>query len=148
MTPTNIKLPYLEDTGLYGKKLYTPKEWTTERFRHYTKRIYNVDIKQILTDDMVPTGDPWDTKEPEIRHDFIWVAGPSAIEIITKAEFNTDPGTIETDKLIAIPGILHAQKKHLPQPRRFPVGKTKRQRNTRRTSEDTNNLRKTVILKT
>ena len=66
MTITNIKLPYLENTGLDGKKLYTPKEWT-ERFRHYTKTIYNVNIKQILMDDTVPTGDPWDTKEPEIR---------------------------------------------------------------------------------
>ena len=44
MTTTNIKLLYLEDTGLDGKKLYTFKEWT-ERFRHYAKRVYNVDIK-------------------------------------------------------------------------------------------------------
>ena len=48
------------------------------------KKIYNVDIKQIITDDTVPTGDPSDTKEPEIRQDFIESAGPSAIEIITK----------------------------------------------------------------
>ena len=80
---TKIQLPYLEDTGLDGKKIYTPKEWT-ERYRHYIKRIHNIDIKPILTDDTVPTGDPWDTKEPEIRQDFIWGAGPSAIEIITK----------------------------------------------------------------
>ena len=98
---TKIKLPYLEDTGLDGKKIYTPKEWT-ERFRHYIKRIYNIDIKPILTDDTVPNGDPWDTKEPEIRQDFIWGAGPSAIEIITKGEFNTDPDTIKTDKLIQL----------------------------------------------
>ena len=56
MTTTNIKLPYLDDTGLDGKKLYTPKEWT-EIFRHYTIRINNVDTKQILTEDTVPTGD-------------------------------------------------------------------------------------------
>ena len=37
MTTTNIRIPYLEDIGLDGKKLYTPKEWT-ERFRHYTKK--------------------------------------------------------------------------------------------------------------
>ena len=43
-----------------------PKEY------HYTKRIYNVDIKQILTDNSVPTCDAWDTKEPEITQDFIW----------------------------------------------------------------------------
>ena len=98
---TKIQLPYLEDTGLDGKKLYTPKEWT-ERLRHYIKRIYNIDIKPILTDDTVPTGETWNTKEPEIRQDFIWGAGPSAIEIITKGEFNTDPDTITTDKLIQL----------------------------------------------
>ena len=73
---TKIQLPYLEDTGLDGKKLYTPKEWT-ERFRHYKKRIHNIDIKQILTDDTVPTGDPWDTKETAIRQDFNWGTGLS-----------------------------------------------------------------------
>ena len=97
---TKIKLPYLEDTGLDGKKLYTPKEWT-ERFRHI-KRIHNIDIKQILTDDTVPTGDPWDTRKPEIRQDIIWGAGPSAIEIIRKGEYKTDPETIKTDKLIQL----------------------------------------------
>ena len=97
---TKIQLPYLEDTGLDGKKLYTPKEWT-ERLRHYIKRIYNIDIKPILTNDTVPTGDPWNTK-PDIRQDFIWGAGPSVIEIITKGEFNTDPDTITTDKLIQL----------------------------------------------
>ena len=87
-TTTKIQLPYLEDTGLNGKKIYTPREWT-ERFRHCVKRIHNIDIKQILTDDTVPTDGNWDTKEPEIRQDFIWSAGQSAIEIITKGEFNT-----------------------------------------------------------
>ena len=66
---TKIQLPYLEDIRLDGKILYTPKEWT-ERFRHYIKRIHSIDIKQILTDDTVLTGDPWDTKEPEIRPRF------------------------------------------------------------------------------
>ena len=98
---TKIQLPYLEDTGLDGKNLYTPKE-CTERLRHYIKRIYNIDIKPILTDDTVPTGDPWNTKEPDIRQDFIWGAGPSASEIITKGEFNTDPDTVTTDKLLQL----------------------------------------------
>ena len=50
---TKIQLPYLEDTGLDWKNLYTPKEWTEKRihyikrFRHYIKRIHNIDIKQI-----------------------------------------------------------------------------------------------------
>ena len=57
-TTTKIQLPYLEDTGLDGKKIYTPREWT-ERFRHYVKRIHNIDIKQILTDDTVPTDGNW-----------------------------------------------------------------------------------------
>ena len=102
-TTTKIQLPYLEDTGLDGKRIYTPREWT-ERFRHYVKRIHNIDIKQILTDDTIPTDGNWDAKEPEItgRQDFIWSAGPSAVEIITKGEFNPDPDTIKTEKLIQL----------------------------------------------
>ena len=75
---TKIQLPYLEDTGLDGKKLYTPKEWIerfqewTELFRHYIR--IHINIKQVLTEDMVPTGENWNTKEPEIRQDFIWGA--------------------------------------------------------------------------
>ena len=90
---TKIQRPHLEDTGLEGKK-HTPKE-RTERFRHFRKRIYNIDIKQILTDKTVPTGENWDTKVPEIRKDFKWGAGPSAVEIIKKRESNTDPDTIK-----------------------------------------------------
>ena len=96
MTTTKKTLPYLEDTGLDGKKQYSPKEWT-EKFWHYTKRIYNVDIKQLQPFYTVPTGDLWNTKEPEIRQDFISGAGPSAIEIISKREFDTDPDTIEAE---------------------------------------------------
>ena len=32
----------------------------------------------------------------------MWDTGPSAIEIITKGEFNTDPDTIKTDKIIQL----------------------------------------------
>ena len=67
---TKIQLPYLGDTRLDKKKLNTLKQ-RTERFRHYIKRIHNNDIKQILTDDTVPTGKNWNTKEAEIRQDFI-----------------------------------------------------------------------------
>ena len=41
-------------------------------------------------------------KEPEIRQDLIWGAGPSAIENITKGEFNTDPDTINTERLLQL----------------------------------------------
>ena len=97
-TATNIQLPYLEHTDFDGKKLYTPREWT-ERFRHYVRRIHKFAIKQKLLDDKAPTGDPSNTKEAEIRQDFIWAAKPSAIEINTKGEFNADPDSIKTDKL-------------------------------------------------
>ena len=50
----------------------------------------------------IPTSNEWTTKEPEIRQDFIWGAGPSVIETITKVEFNTDPDTINTEKLIPL----------------------------------------------
>ena len=98
---TKIQLPHLENTGLAWKKLYTTKE-LTKKFGHYIKRTHNIDIKQILTDDTARTGDPWDKKVPEIRQDFILGAGTSAIDIITKGEFNTDPDTIKTDKLIQL----------------------------------------------
>ena len=101
ITSDSILLPYLEDTGLIGKKLYTPKEWT-ERLRHYIKRIHNIDIKPALSWETIPTSNEWTTKEPERRQDFIWGAGPSAIETITKGGFNTDPDTINTEKLIQL----------------------------------------------
>ena len=59
-----------------------------------------MEIKLILTDDTAPTGVPRDTKEPEIRQDFVWGSGSPAVEKITKGDFNTDPDTIKTDKLI------------------------------------------------
>ena len=100
-TKSNILLLYLEDTGLDGKKLYTPKEWT-ERLGHYIKRIHDIDIKPALSGETMPTSNEWTAKEPEIRRDFIWGAGPSAIETITKGEFNTDPDTINTERLIQL----------------------------------------------
>ena len=97
----NIQLPYLEDTGLDGKKLYTPKEWT-ERLRHYIKRNYDIDIKPAISGETIPASNRWTEKEPEIRKDLIWGAGPSAIENITKGEFNTDPETINTERLLQL----------------------------------------------
>ena len=67
---TQIPLPYLEDTEIDRKKLYTSKEWTG-RLRHYKKRIHNIDIIQILTDETVATDENWNKKEPEIKQDFI-----------------------------------------------------------------------------
>ena len=97
-TTNNILLPYLEDTGLDGKILYTPKGWT-ERMRHYIKRI---EIKPALSGETIPTNNGWTEKELIIRQDFICGAGPSAIETIPKGEFNTDPDMINTEKLIQL----------------------------------------------
>ena len=65
-TTNNILLPYLEDTGLDGKKLYTPKEWT-ERMRHYIKRIHDIDIKPSLSGETMLTNNGWTEKEPTIE---------------------------------------------------------------------------------
>ena len=70
--------------------------------RHYIKRIPDVDIKPALSGETMPTNNGWPEKEPTIKQDFIWEAGPSAIEIISKGEFNTDPYTINTEKLIQL----------------------------------------------
>ena len=100
-TKNYLLLPYLEDTGLDGKKLYTPKE-RTERLRHYIKRIYNINKKPALSGETKPTSNEWTTKETETRQDFIRGAGPPAIQTITEGEFNTDPDTINTEKLIQL----------------------------------------------
>ena len=97
----NIQLPYLEDTGLDGKKLYTLKEWT-ERLRHYIKRTHDIDMKPALSGETIPTSNRWTEKESEIRQDLIWGAGPSSIGNIIKKEFNTDPDTINTKRILQL----------------------------------------------
>ena len=67
--------------------------------RHYIKRIHDIDIKPALSGETMPTNNEWTEKEPTIRQDFIWGGGPCAIEIISKGDFNTDPDTINTEKL-------------------------------------------------
>ena len=93
----NKLLPYLED----GIKLYTPKEWT-ERLRNYIKRIYNIHINPRKSGETTPTKNEWTIKQPEITQDFTWWVEPSAVETITKREFNTDPDTINIEKLIQL----------------------------------------------
>ena len=68
-TTNNNLLPYLEDTGHDGKKLYTPKEWT-ERMGHYIKRLYDIDVKSALSGETIPTNNGWTEKEPTTRHNF------------------------------------------------------------------------------
>ena len=68
--------------------------------RHFIKQIHDIDIKLASSVETIPTNNGRKEKEPRIRHDFIWGAGPSAIETITAGEFITDPDTIITEKLI------------------------------------------------
>ena len=70
--------------------------------RHYIKGIHDIDIKPALSGETTPTNNRWTEKEPSIKQDFIWEAGPSAVEMITKGEFKTDPDTINTEKLMRI----------------------------------------------
>ena len=100
-TTNNILVPYLEDTGLDGRKLYTPIEWT-ELMRQYIKRIHDIDKTPALSGETIPMNNGRTEKEPMIRQKFIWAAGPSTIKTITKGEFNTDPDTINTEKLIQL----------------------------------------------
>ena len=80
---TKIQLPYLEDTKLDGKKIHTPREWT-ERFRHYMKRVHNIDIKQILTNNTVHSDENWNTKKPGIRQAFTWAPDHQQLKLSQK----------------------------------------------------------------
>ena len=64
--------------------------------------MYDIDIKPALSRETKPTSNKWTDEEPEIRQNLIWGAGPSAIENITKGEFNTDPDTIDTERLLQL----------------------------------------------
>ena len=52
------------------------------------QKIHIVNIKQILSGEIVRTSLRYDEKKIEIRQDNVWGAGQSAIEIIIKCEFN------------------------------------------------------------
>ena len=69
---------------------------------HYIKRIHDIDMKPALYGETVTTNNGWTEKEPTITQDFIWGAGSSTIEMITKGELNTDPDTIYNEKLIQL----------------------------------------------
>ena len=128
---SNIQLPYLEDIGLEGKKLHTPKEWT-ERLRHYIKQIYNIDVKPALSGETIPTRNSWTEKELEIRQDLIWGAGPSAIANITKGEFNTDPNTINTKRLLQIFKDYYLPKRNTYHSRGVSSGQNKKKTKPRK----------------
>ena len=88
--------------------------------------------KKILTDDLVPTD----------QTRFYLGDGPSAIEIFTKGEINTDPDTINTDKLIQIYREYYMPKKTPTIAVQTSSGQNKKRRDTRRAFEKTNNPRK------
>ena len=57
-------------------------------------------MKPALSGETIPTSNRWTEKVSEIRQDLIW--GPSAIGNITEKEFNTDPDTINTERLLQL----------------------------------------------
>ena len=59
-------------------------------------------MKPALSGKTIPTSNRRTEKESEIRQDLIWEVGPSAIENITKGEINTDPDTINTERLLQL----------------------------------------------
>ena len=59
-------------------------------------------MKLALSAETILTSNSWTEKEPGIRQDFIWGAGPSAIENITKGEFKTNPDTKNTERLLQL----------------------------------------------
>ena len=85
----------------------------------------------------MPTSNEWTTKEPEIRQDFIWGAGLSAIETITKGEFKTDPDTINTKKLIQLFKNYYMPKRNTYHSRGDFLGTAGRKRNTGRALAET-----------
>ena len=118
-TTTNNKLlPCLEDTGLEGKKQYTPKE-RTERLQHYIKRVYDIGIKPTLSCETIRPNNKWTQKEPEIRQDFIWGAGLIAIATITRENSIQILLHHYRETYTTIQRLLHAQTKHFPQSWRF-----------------------------
>ena len=59
-------------------------------------------MKPALSGEAIPTSNRSTENEPATRRGFIWGAGPSAIENITKGEFNSDPETINTERLLQL----------------------------------------------
>ena len=114
-----------------------------DRKMRQIKRIHDIDIKPALSVKTTPTSNRWTEKTRVKRQDFIWGAGPSAIETITKEEFNTDPDTINTKKLRQLFKDYYMPKtQQLSQPWRLLLGKARRKRNNRSSLAETSIVRK------
>ena len=70
-----------------------------ERFRQFTKREHKIDITPLLKGEDI-TDTEWTGKELAIQEDFIWGVGQEALHQITRAEYKTEPGSIEVKDLI------------------------------------------------
>ena len=73
-----------------------------ERFRQFTKRKHKIDITPLVKgEEITETG--WTTeKEAKIQEDFIWGVGPEAMYQITRAEYKTEPDSINIKDLIRL----------------------------------------------
>ena len=71
------------------------------RFKQFTKRAHKIDITPLIKGEEI-TQSGWSTKEKQIQEDFIWGLGPEAMYQITRAEYKTDPDSIEIKELIRL----------------------------------------------
>ena len=57
MAEDRIKLPCLDQKGIYGKKIYNHRQWL-ERFKQYRKRKNEIDIGPLIKEEQMtePTG--------------------------------------------------------------------------------------------
>ena len=116
-----ITVPNLEAKAADGNSVFTPKQWL-ETFRHFRKREHKIDIAPLIKGENVSeTG--WTGKKKLIQEDLIWGVGPEALYQITRAEYKTDPDSINIKYLIRLFLGLPTEWKHLPQPWRL-LGKT------------------------
>ena len=71
-----------------------------DRFRHYIKRIHDVDTKRIFNGDNM-TCSKWITDvQAKVKVEFIWAVGPGSMHDMTMTDNNEDPKSLKFEQLI------------------------------------------------
>ena len=135
MTDDRIKLPYLDEIGLDGKRIYNYRQGL-DRFKQYTKRKYEIDIRPLSKEETMAGTNEWSTKEEKIQQDFLWALRPKATHQITKSDYRTDPDNIKIDKLKKnyITDIIYRKETNKNQ-EEISFGQNKKVRRHRQTTE-------------
>ena len=92
-------VPNLEAKATDGNPVFTPKLWL-ERFRQFSKREHKINIALLIKEEEI-TPNCWTGKEQAIQ-DFTWGVGPEAVYQITRAEYKTEPDTVNIKDLIRL----------------------------------------------